>query len=1783
MNTLSTHRVLGIGVKFAVLSILLLLASFALQAFAQEVAEEENIFFGEITVSEEIPADFFVSENALTPPSLVLLETEQSSTTEEVVVEEVTAPEVEQPPAVIAAAEDPQLSTDKNDYHPGETAIIFGQFFTPLKTFFIKVFGGDDNNQNYTETEEEITINEDGSFTFNYLLDSLYRPFYEVLVSTLGGEKVAETWFRDSSIGTYDQCSNDDGDGYASGDTGCRWTNGNIQSNNSTYFEGDSTIQRLWIEGYVPGSTHTVTFKYGTTKGGSHAYDYLTTWNASENWTTIADRCQDIAGCTMATEATAAMQNDPNVTDTIEPTGTSRLFTIRGGTITNVSVPSIVSGSYAGDSETLVTVTFTVGPSNGSMCSTKKVQGQDVTSCGMALWFGAHVAKGSEWTAFNGTTGAGAIAGSPYHVALDSEDGAAVGQRDNQMSAAAIVQVSSITIVKDAVPNDAQDFSFTTTGSGLSNFSLDDDGDGTLPNTRTFTGLSAGTYTVTEGATSGWNLTNLVCVDPTTNTTVNLGTRSASINLAAGENVTCTYTNTLQTGSITIVKNTVGGNGTFDFTGTLGAFNLVTADNTVNQVFNNVNAGTYNVAETIPAGWALTSATCSDGSPVNVISLQASENVTCTFTNSKLPTLTLVKTVTNNNGGTANEDAFQAKIDGNNVGWNSAQTLAVGAHTASEVTLPTYDAGVWGGDCAADGSITLAYGDNKTCSITNDDKPATLIVKKIVINDNGGTADAEDFLFSVNAGNTVSFEEDGQNDLSVNAGTYSIVEPVVSGYTTTYDNCSNLQIPNGGTVTCTITNDDQQAYITMVKVVINDNGGNAQPDDFDLTLEGNAVSSGVQVAVNPGTYTSAETLVTGYSFTGFSGDCDANGNTTVELGESKTCTLTNNDIQPKLKLVKTVSNLYGGLSEANDFQSSVNATEVDWDTFVGFNAGSYTAFETTLDGYDAGAWGGDCAADGSITLAVGEEKTCTITNSDLPGEIKGMKFEDMNGNGIKDVGDTGLSGWTIFLDADGDGNLDGGEEATNTAADGSYSFTELSVGTYKVREVQQVGWSQTTLNPSDVVLENGEVVNDINFGNFKHVSITGKKFRDLDGDGVAREANEPYLEEWTIRLYETSNNPWTLIDTKVTDETGSYSFTNLPKGSYKVCEVLQLGWIQTFPDIANNNTSPNTTEEGQKCVTKNVTTSGSNPTAANIGNYQIIALAVSKTAVTTYTRTHEWEITKAVDDNTVDLFNGDTQTVNYDVTATKTGYTDSAWAVLGTITIRNLNTHASLVANVTSVTDEISDQGVATVECPGGLPQNIAAGASLECTYSKTLTIGDDELNTATVATTGIVPGDAGTADVDFGEPTTVINKDITVTDTLEGELGGASDTKTFEYTKELTCGDGEGEYEGLGNEVPNTATINETAQEADELVTVNCYGLTVDKDAATTYKKTWTWDIDKTSQTASINLSPGQVYPVDYEVTVTATSQNSDYAAGGTITVTNPAPIATTLSSVIDTIAGDVKAIVDCPSLTVPANGSLECTYDASLPNADTRTNTAVATLANSTTYSGTAEVNFADAEVEEVDEQIEVTDDKKGVLGTVLASDTLPKKFTYTLDVGPYESASCGTTQKFNNTATLTTNDTETTDNDIWTVDAVVRCTCSLTQGYWKTHNNSFKGGAPADENWFNIGVLGENKTFYLSGTTWFNVFWTAPKGNVYYNLAHQYMAAKLNVLNGATNSTINAQITTAETLLNTYTPAQILALKGKNATTVSKQFNDLAGKFGAFNEGTTNPAGHCSEIPQ
>lgn len=79
--------------------------------------------------------------------------------------------------------------------------------------------------------------------------------------------------------------------------------------------------------------------------------------------------------------------------------------------------------------------------------------------------------------------------------------------------------------------------------------------------------------------------------------------------------------------TLTVYKNTIGGNGTFNFTGSLGTFSIATAANTGNKVFTDLAPGTYTVTETAQAGWTMTENTCTN------LSVVAGDNVSCTIVN----------------------------------------------------------------------------------------------------------------------------------------------------------------------------------------------------------------------------------------------------------------------------------------------------------------------------------------------------------------------------------------------------------------------------------------------------------------------------------------------------------------------------------------------------------------------------------------------------------------------------------------------------------------------------------------------------------------------------------------------------------------------------------------------------------------------------------------------------------------------------------------------------------------------------------------------------------------------------------------------------------------------------------------------------------------------------------------------------------------------------------------------------------------------------------------------
>jgi hypothetical protein len=304
---------------------------------------------------------------------------------------------------------------------------------------------------------------------------------------------------------------------------------------------------------------------------------------------------------------------------------------------------------------------------------------------------------------------------------------------------------------------------------------------------------------------------------------------------------------------------------------------------------------------------------------------------------------------------------------------------------------------------------------------------------------------------------------------------------------------------------------------------------------------------------------------------------------------------------------------------------------------------------------------------------------------------------------------------------------------------------------------------------------------------------------------------------------------------------------------------------------------------------------------------------------------------------------------------------------------------------------------------------------------------------------------------------------------------------------------------------------------------------LSVSLSVSPTFTRTYRWNIQKSVSPSSLSLALNQSGSAAYQVTLSTSATDANWVLEGTVTVSNSTSSSVNLSSV-EVSAGSSSVRASCPSTQVPAGGSLSCSYTLALTSGASGTVTATVTptgpINGITSFQASSPFAFT-TPTTVIDGAANVSDSLKGFLGTVQAANT-PTTFSYSLSVGPY--STCGSYSQ-TNTATFVTSTTKTQGTSSATLPIEVACTpppsttgCVLTQGYWKTH--SVDGPAtPPNPTWNLVG--GPNASFYNSGMSWIQLFETPPAGgNAYIQLAHQFMAARLNLLSGASTPTSVSQ---------------------------------------------------------
>jgi len=246
--------------------------------------------------------------------------------------------------------------------------------------------------------------------------------------------------------------------------------------------------------------------------------------------------------------------------------------------------------------------------------------------------------------------------------------------------------------------------------------------------------------------------------------------------------------------------------------------------------------------------------------------------------------------------------------------------------------------------------------------------------------------------------------------------------------------------------------------------------------------------------------------------------------------------------------------------------------------------------------------------------------------------ISGTVFNDLNGNGSIDGGESGLAGWTIYADLNGNSAFDPVVTNTIASTDVPKSIPSLATVTsnntvsglvgdivdinvkLNISHTRDSDLILTLISPSGtrITLANrvggsGDHFTNTIFDDAASVAISlgsapfAGSYQPLNPLAVLYDTNPNGTWQLEIQdvLTGTSGtlNSWSLEITTgdpntTSNASGNYSLLNLPAGSYVIREVLQNGYVQTAPGGAFFNS---------------VLSGGANVTGQNFGNQFIIS------------------------------------------------------------------------------------------------------------------------------------------------------------------------------------------------------------------------------------------------------------------------------------------------------------------------------------------------------------------------------------------------------------------------------------------------------------------------------------------------------------------------------------------------------------------------------------------------
>ncbi len=260
--------------------------------------------------------------------------------------------------------------------------------------------------------------------------------------------------------------------------------------------------------------------------------------------------------------------------------------------------------------------------------------------------------------------------------------------------------------------------------------------------------------------------------------------------------------------------------------------------------------------------------------------------------------------------------------------------------------------------------------------------------------------------------------------------------------------------------------------------------------------------------------------------------------------------------------------------------------------FTYVTPGSYAIRVTPPAGYvfSPQDQGGDNTLDSDVHPATGKTATVTLVAGQIyndldaglyqPAALGDYFWDDLDADGIQEVGEPGIAGATVQL-LNALGNV---LATTTTDANGFYAFSGLVPGNYAVRFTLPAGFAffspqdqggndalDSDANPSTgqtalVSLAPGEVDNTVDAGAYQNASLGDYVWLDADGDGL-QDGSEVGIAGVTVELLDAFG---AVLATTTTAADGSYLFDQLAPGTYAVHVLAPAGLSFTAQDQGMN-------------------------------------------------------------------------------------------------------------------------------------------------------------------------------------------------------------------------------------------------------------------------------------------------------------------------------------------------------------------------------------------------------------------------------------------------------------------------------------------------------------------------------------------------------------------------------------------------------------------------------------